>query len=282
MLHSALPAMRLSSFLWNALFVLLVVLGAAAGSQLVFQFPERLPAIFEFDPALLEDLEMPENLPLGERPEVTEVAMPRWLLPVLGGLVLAGIAALIARHLWRKRGQLKALPVEDVVEPVPDVIVQFAKADLVDAVTRAQARMAEARNPSDAVVAGWLAFEDVAATRGWVRAPHETTTEFTGRLLASSDAPPAPVGVLRGLYQQVRFGARTPTVDDVAAAHDALGQIAGHLDALPDESEKQAAAFDNVFVNLPTRPRRGSPNPIIDTSDRDIISGVKRNKWGED
>jgi len=130
--------------------------------------------------------------------------------------------------------------------------------------------MAEARNPADAVVAGWLAFEEAAARRGWVREPQETTTEFTARLLSSSPAPAQPVATLRSLYQQVRFGSQIPTDDDVAAARTALADIATHIDKLP---QSVPAAPDNSS-------EAASNSATLETSPP--ITRVKRNKWGED
>jgi hypothetical protein len=162
---------------------------------------------------------------------------------------------------------LRELPLELELEPEPyPVAVQFDRAGLRDAVTLAQSRMAEARNPSDAVVAGWLAFEDAAADLGWVREPHETATEFTTRLLATSQAPPQPIATLRSLYLQVRFGSHIPTDDDVALARNSLSEIAEFLGELPKPNKNNIG--QSQTLNLAKIP----PAP----------AGMKRNKWGED
>jgi len=270
---SAISGTRFGLLLINTGLLALVVLAAAAGSQLRIRFP-RIPASwFSVDYDIFGG--QPEGSFLG--PETSadgpvQYESSSWPMIVLITIVLVTAAFFVARYYRKRRGgwrDLKIVP-ESVFEEPPE-IDRFEAADLVNAVELAQRRMAEARDPSDAVVAGWVAFEEVAGTRGWVREPHETTTEFTTRLLARSPTPAAPVATLRGLYQQVRFGGRRPSVADVAAAQGALVEIAGNVDQIPEmsnydpQSDSAQAKTSNPTSPMPAK----SP-------------GVTRNRWGED
>jgi len=263
----------LRPLLINAGLLTLVVLAAAAGSQFRIRFPQIPQGWFTFDPAEIPGLEpVPEITgPALPPEEIVQYEASRWPYIILAIIVLLIIGFFVFRYFWRRRDMLRELPIEPEPEEEDAIdIVRFEKKDLVDAVALAQFRMAEARTPSDAVVAGWVAFEEAASTRGWVREPQETTTEFTARLLAASHAPAQPVAKLRGLYQQGRFGARPPTDDDVAAARAALTDIAENISAIPDITAE----------HFPTTPATGAQQSeqLVPT----VVSGVTRNKWGED
>jgi len=259
----------------------LIVLGSAAGSQFRIRFPD---IHFTVEPPEFDMLGG-----VGEAPP-TDGAMP--MAPNLGrniGILLVAIAALVllgivayftARFFWKRRGRLRDGMAAVVEEPAVDSEpVQFSRQDVADIVATAQSRMAQAGNPSDAVVAGWLAFEEAAATRGWVREPHETTTEFTDRLLAKSPVPAKSVATLRSLYQKVRFGSRVPTESDVAAAHTALTEIAESLRDVLDEREISTLRTVAAKSRYPEPLLASGSLPIKSLP---IKSGVTRNKWGED
>ncbi|MDR2703478.1 MAG: DUF4129 domain-containing protein [Cellulomonadaceae bacterium] len=249
----------------NAALLTLAVVAAGAGTQLRVRFPEIRGQL---------TTEMPGG-PVGggaiiegwdDDPYVPESFVYRpWLLPTILTVLALAIVAFVAWRLWKRRGALRTPTLADDGIVDGDLATsQLDQAELLDAVTVAQNRMDEARNPSDAVVAGWLAFEDSAATRGFVREQHETTTEFTARLLEASNVPTAPLGVLRSLYQQVRFGGREPDALAISQARAALGEIADNIRAMPTPTA----------APLQPKTERAYATPIA--------TGVTRNKWGEE
>jgi hypothetical protein len=84
--------------------------------------------------------------------------------------------------------------------------------------------------PSDAVQRAWLALEEAAAESGTRRRPEQTSTEFTGTLLADHEVDPTALATLRGLYQRARFGHPDAVTEaDADAAIAALDRIADTL-----------------------------------------------------
>jgi hypothetical protein len=157
---------------------------------------------------------------------------------VLVGLLLAALVALAVYRLLRR---LRAAwrPDESEVEPgvmeadVPSEAVSVDLASLATALARARAHLEGHAEPSDAVVAAWVALEDEAALQGTARQPFQTATEFTSVLLQHSPAPPDAVATLRELYHRARFTSRPVTAKDVLRARDALDRITQAIDASP-------------------------------------------------
>lgn len=86
--------------------------------------------------------------------------------------------------------------------------------------------LATERDAGNAVVKAWQGLEDAAAEAGLHRAPAETASEFTARILYRSRRSSAPIAELQSLYQRVRFGEQVPTTAEIAAAKDALTVLA--------------------------------------------------------
>ena len=156
--------------------------------------------------------------------------------PLLLGLVIAlvaVVAALLVRRLLRaRRPRVTALPAGTIGEGIDDVrvalqpaapVLRRAFADAIDA-------LHSERRPADAIVAAWLALQDAAAESGVRRAPAETPTEFTARILARVPADGPAITVLLDSYQDVRFGEHAPTSDDLARVRRALGDLQSSWD----------------------------------------------------
>lgn len=164
-----------------------------------------------------------------------------FILGLVGALIFHGVRYLIAafRSIIDTR-------IEKLVEPDRPTTgltmagVTLDEAELADAVTAALARLDRAATPDDAVVLAWLELEAAAARHGAARDPAQTPTEFTTALLATTRAPRHAVGTLRGLYQRVRFGGEVATGEAVAAARQALEQIARVLET-EDVEDGEAA-----------------------------------------
>jgi Domain of unknown function (DUF4129) len=84
--------------------------------------------------------------------------------------------------------------------------------------------------PADAVQQAWLVLEEAAAESGTARRPDQTSTEFTGAVLAAHDVDPGALVTLRTLYQRARFGRPDAVTEaDADRAVDALDRIADTL-----------------------------------------------------
>ncbi|MFB8190906.1 DUF4129 domain-containing protein [Microbacterium sp. NPDC055988] len=79
--------------------------------------------------------------------------------------------------------------------------------------------------PGDSIVAAWVGLEESAADAGAGRAPNETPSEFTVRILGRREGIAAEVITLLGLYEQVRFGGLVAGEHDRATAASCLRGI---------------------------------------------------------
>lgn len=79
--------------------------------------------------------------------------------------------------------------------------------------------------PGDSIVAAWVGLEESATDAGAGRAPHETPSEFTVRIIGRRAGIAADVVALLGLYEQVRFGGLDADEGDRASAAACLRGI---------------------------------------------------------
>jgi len=165
--------------------------------------------------------------PLDSLPSLPPVliAVIQLVVAVLVGWVLA----LLARYAWRSfprmstravvRRPLTALPA------VPD--------ELVDSAGERLALLQEG-SPRNAIVACWVDLEEAAAAAGLPRRPHETSAEYTVRVLRTWDIAPDAMGALAELYREARYSHhpmteahRQKAIDRLTAVHDDLRRVAG-------------------------------------------------------
>ncbi len=83
----------------------------------------------------------------------------------------------------------------------------------------------EQREPADAIVRAWLGLQETAEESGIVRAPAETPTEFTSRILSRALTDDRALRTLLRLYLRTRFGDHPVTTDDVAQVRAALREL---------------------------------------------------------
>ena len=81
-------------------------------------------------------------------------------------------------------------------------------------------------DPTDAVLAAWVALEEAAARSGVPRRPADTPTELTSRVLAATEADEDAVTTLLGLYHRARFSEAGVGSDAVVEARRCLGDLA--------------------------------------------------------
>ncbi|WP_402465467.1 DUF4129 domain-containing protein [Isoptericola aurantiacus] len=213
----------------------LAVLGAAAATPWTVHLPD----------ALLDSADL--TPPAATQPPVAPSPAPQDTSSgqdhdVLLTALLALAALALALLLWYG-GRRLVTALRDAPPPPPDPdhldageaapgtdapVVPLP--ELTDAVTRALAHLEDAPTPDDAVVAAWIALEEVAAEHGTRRHPAQTPTEFTQDVLGRTPAPPDATATLRTLYQQARFTGHPTRPAQVEAARAALTGIARALE----------------------------------------------------
>lgn len=143
------------------------------------------------------------------------------LLGVLAALV--GAARFVAVHRWRRAPRPLVLD----VEPLPEERAAAALAE--DA--RARLDALEAGDVRNGIVRCWARLEDAVAAAGLPRSRHETSAEYTVRVLHVLDLDPHAIGELARLYREARFSEHALTEDARAAAREALARLQDDLAA---------------------------------------------------
>jgi len=160
----------------------------------------------------------------------------RIVLVVIAIIVAAAIVAVIVYILFRLVKNLVNTHIDHAPPPahVPRGAAMpgtpLTPEQVVDAVAKALKELDDARTPTDAVIAAWLALEAEAKHHGIPRGLADTPTEFTSDLLRQSHVPEDDTAGLRRLYSRTRFSNVPATSDDVAAARVWLQHIAGSLE----------------------------------------------------
>jgi len=160
---------------------------------------------------------------------ITPLKLPTWLGVAVLVMVAIGLAAVILRIVLGYRQRLRApalrqaqvqtvtVPVATEPEPEPE--------RLLTGIELALRVLDEVRDPADAVVRAWLGLQETAAQAGVIRAPWESPTEFTARIIASALADDSAVRTLLDLYLRVRFGEHPVSGEEVEAARGALAGL---------------------------------------------------------
>ena len=163
---------------------------------------------------------VPAQQPVGDGLDLSWV---RWVFVGLGvTAVMIVIALLVARWLAVRKMQ-ESQPDEDL-EVVGDIKPHLPT--LQQGAAKAEERLLAIGNPTDAIVAAWLALEEAADTSGVHRQPSQTPTEFTSDVLASTGIDPDPVRRLLALYLRARFGATPSSAADLEAARQCVRELA--------------------------------------------------------
>jgi hypothetical protein len=205
--------------------VLLLVWAATAGPPRVFEPVERetRSSVSTASPTATPSDDARDPLADLRRDRTSEGAL-QWVFELVAwvGVIAAGfLVGMLARAVWRAR-QRRPPPPADVdfdVLPAADV----ARAIAEDAAARLEA--IDEGGPRNAIVRCWLLLEESAASAGVARQRHETSTEFTVRVLHRVDVDPAAIGALARLYREARFSDHDLGEDAREAARDALRRL---------------------------------------------------------
>lgn len=153
-------------------------------------------------------------------------AAPAWLHTV--AIVVAVLAALVvvvllARRLASARPPGPARMVDEVEETAELSVAD--QQQVQDSLAGLLARLRSGADLDEAVIACWLALEDVAARQGLTRHPAQTAHEFTVDVLASTRAPRDDLVTLADLYRSAMFSGLSPTADDRRRAIASLERL---------------------------------------------------------
>ena len=150
------------------------------------------------------------------------------LLLLVLAVLLIGVAGLLAMLAGVRRRRHRPPRPEFAAAESDDTSGHLAAAALAAGVRRARvdlSRRAPA-DPTDAVIAAWVALEAAAEGLGTPRRPHHTPTEFTAEVLTGHAVDADALAELRGLYHRARFAAHKPlSAGDVTGAERALVRI---------------------------------------------------------
>lgn len=221
----------------------LLVAVIAASTAAPWDFHHRdLPAwLLQLEFELPEiDLEEPEEGGLAER-ERGDGWDLGWVV-ALGQVLLAGLVLLFLRWLWRR---FRHSEVAERVRPrsyggtVPVEVEEPDLPVLRQGVSAARALLDTQRDPTQAIVAAWLALEEAAASAGVTRRPSQTPTEFTLAVLDRTTADRDATRRLLDLYLRARFSGLPSDPADVEAARACLVALAaGWQEVAVDERDR--------------------------------------------
>ncbi|QGN31850.1 DUF4129 domain-containing protein [Microlunatus sp. Gsoil 973] len=177
--------------------------------------PPQLPHVSQSGTPSMRPLPPP-----GQPPDLS------WIKWVLLALVIAALVVLlgvIAMRLLAVRQMYAARP-DDEIEVTDDVLPDLPT--LQQGAVTAEQRLLAIGNPTDAIIAAWLALEEAADASGVHRRPAQTPTEFTADVLGRTGVPTEPVRTLLGLYLRARFAATPSSADDLATARRCVRDLA--------------------------------------------------------
>ena len=191
----------------------------------------------------------PTNLPtaLPRTPPPSAGTSTGWLLLVAIGIAVALLA--LAVFLWWRAGRRRLategadmLVETDVLAPLPALRAGLAEAER---------RLLTETDPTDAIIAAWLALEEAAATSGVRRKPSQTPTEFTLGVIEGTGVDAEPVRGLLRLYHRARFSVVGSPADDLAAARRCISELAASwhffsLDIEPLSGSESARGTDGA------------------------------------
>jgi hypothetical protein len=154
-----------------------------------------------------------------------------WVGDLVAWALVLGVLALSAwglRYAVLNRWRRPAPPLPADAEPLPEV--RAADALVADAEQRMAAL--QEGDPRNGIVRCWMRLEEAVADAGLPRRPHETSAEFTVRVLHVLDLDPHAIGELAGLYREARFSEHPLAEPARSAARDALTRLQDDLSAV--------------------------------------------------
>jgi hypothetical protein len=202
---------------------LLAVLAAAAGTPWAVSDRFR---VWGGTPTYQQPAFTASPQPAATRPPLEPSDAPHLLVPLLWALLVLGVLAL-AFWIWRvlPRAPHKVQPSAGLGMHALGQPVEPSAPEVRHGVRQAQHLLDTVADPTDAVLAAWVALERAAERSGVARRPADTPTEFTAHVLTGTPADAAAVRALLGLYHRARFaagGVGAASVEEARACLDVL------------------------------------------------------------
>ena len=173
----------------------------------------------------------PSTAPTGRPPTLEETTRDvqqtldlSWLGTLIAWAVLlgmAGVVLVVVRWAWAHRRRLPEPAPEADFEVVSGRRLAQAVADDLEA----QLHAVSQGSPRNGIVRCWLRLERAVADAGVPPFAHETSAEFTVRVLHALDVDPRALGELAALYREARFSEHEMGEPARARAREALGQL---------------------------------------------------------
>lgn len=235
------PARVPTSVALAIVLLLLVVLGSALSGPWTVTDPAPAPAttapVPEASPSPIPTAPL-EELFDGEGGDGRGASTV--IVTILGVLLLAALVA-AARTIVRRRllpwGRGEKLPDPAPGDAATSVVAVAPVAAIEEAAVVAAYRLRESADPTDDVVAAWVALERASEENGTARGPAQTPTEFTVSVLGTTAASPADVQTLLRLYHRARFTEhRITRAQGVEAAEALDGLVADLRSAAPSSA----------------------------------------------
>lgn len=168
---------------------------------------------------------MPSAAP-SSPPPLQDAGTGALVVPVLWAAL---VVALLAVLFWVWRALPRRPAKNAAAAPTGGLVAGDGGPDapaVQEGVRQAQQLLESVVDPTDAVLAAWVALEDAAARSGVPRRPADTPTELTSRVLAATEADAVAVTTLLGLYHRARFSAGGVGPDAVGEARRCLADLA--------------------------------------------------------
>lgn len=219
-----------------AVGMLVLVWAASTGPGQIFSGTSAPRTIPEF---LGRTPQTPSDNPTGLAEELLKDVEPTADLSWLGDLIAWAVLLALAIGAYMALHALVRVAIRDgwlrpqrrtaaAFEVLPEERV--AQALAADAVARLEAvEQGEVRN---GIVRCWARLEDAVADAGLPRARHETSAEFTVRVLHALDLDPHAIGELARLYREARFSEHELGEDSRARARESLLALERDLDVI--------------------------------------------------
>lgn len=209
-----------------AVFALGVVAVVAAGTGARWDISDRFH-LFSSRPTYVPPPQPTRIVTPAARPPTGTPDNADWLLPVLWALLVVAVlvAAFVVWRVLPRRPQKNRHALgagSDVLGQPGDPSVPV----LQEGFGMAQHLLDTVADPTDAVLAAWVALEQAAGRSGVPRRPADTPTEFTVEVLTATPADRYAVTTLLGLYHQARFSGRGVGPDAVVEARRCLDALA--------------------------------------------------------
>ncbi len=203
----------------------LVVLAAATG--LPWSISDRF-RLFSDGPSYRPVTPAPQPVATGTPPPLVDHGPSNLVTTVLWALLVLAVLVL-AFWVWRvlPRRPPRAQVAGETGAHVLGRPVEPSAPAVREGVGTAQHLLDTVADPTDAVLAAWVALEEAAARSGVPRRPADTPTEFTARVLTATEADAAAVTSLLGLYHRARFSTAGVEPAAVVEARRCLDVLAG-------------------------------------------------------